>query len=73
VANLELQGIPHAVPTCTIVELWLLQNSDPALAQSTIHPSIQTLLQQFTPLFENLTGLPPSRDCDHTIPLVEGA
>jgi hypothetical protein len=34
---------------------------------------IQQLLQNYAGLFDPPTQLPPSRDCDHSIPLVPGA
>jgi len=34
---------------------------------------IESLLQQFQSITAEPTGLPPARDCDHAIPLVEGA
>lgn len=36
-------------------------------------PKIQQLLHQFSHVFEPITSLPPSRRCDHTIPLIQGA
>jgi hypothetical protein len=38
-----------------------------------ISPEIANLLQQFTSVTSEPTGLPPSRDCDHAIPLIAGA
>lgn len=38
-----------------------------------IHLAVQPLLIEFSDLFQNPTGLPPSRACDHEIPLVLGA
>jgi len=36
-------------------------------------PDIQLLIDAFADLFEVPAELPPVRDCDHQIPLVEGA
>lgn len=36
-------------------------------------PKVQALLAQYWDLFEPPTQLPPSRSCDHSIPLVAGA
>jgi hypothetical protein len=37
------------------------------------HPTISVVLQQFADVFEEPTSLRPERQCDHTIPLKEGA
>ncbi|KAK8957587.1 hypothetical protein KSP39_PZI000335 [Platanthera zijinensis] len=37
--------------------------------QETDHPDLTTLLSNFKDVFQKPTGLPPSRDCDHKIPL----
>jgi hypothetical protein len=34
---------------------------------------VKELVTEFTHLFQPPTGLPPSRACDHTIPLIQGA
>jgi hypothetical protein len=36
-------------------------------------PALSQLLQEFEHLFQPPTELPPSRACDHSIPLIEGA
>jgi len=41
--------------------------------QSEISPSIQSLLDKYATVFEPPKGLPPSRACDHSIPLTQGA
>lgn len=38
-----------------------------------IHPDIQLNLNDFVAVFADPMGLPPSRHCDHTIPLIQGA
>lgn len=38
-----------------------------------IPPEVQLLLDEFVVLFQPPTELPPSRPCDHSIPLVAGA
>lgn len=37
-----------------------------------IPANIQQLLQEFAAVFDEPQGLPPTRDCDHTIPLIPG-
>lgn len=46
------------------------QTSDEAIPT---HPAIAELLQEFQAIFEPVSSLPPSRACDHEIPLVPGA
>lgn len=62
------------VPCDTLIEL-LFMESDSSASGSTspIPPAIQQLLQHFSSVFAAPAGLPPSRECDHAIPLVEGA
>ena len=46
------------------------------VTQAANHPipvELQELIQQYDKLFSAPTELPPSRACDHRIPLVEGA
>jgi hypothetical protein len=38
-----------------------------------VSDELTNLLHQFQDIFQEPTGLPPSRDCDHHIPLKEGA
>ena len=35
-------------------------------------PAIAALLKEFADVFEEPVGLPPVRDCDHSIPLNDG-
>ena len=42
-------------------------------ASQDIPADLQPLLEQFEKVFQEPTELPPSRPCDHRIPLVEGA
>ena len=38
-----------------------------------VSPVVQPLLEEFAHLFTPPLGLPPSRNCDHTIPLIASA
>jgi len=38
-----------------------------------VPPDVQQLLQHYASLFEQPSKLPPSRVCDHAIPLIPGA
>lgn len=42
-------------------------------AKAELSPEVQDILQQFQDVFSDPAGLPPKRDCDHTIQLIEGA
>jgi hypothetical protein len=54
--------------------LQLCSIEPPAPVQSSEWPpEIQHLLQQYQALFEHPSQLPPSRSCDHAIPLIPGA
>jgi hypothetical protein len=46
-ATVVLQGLPHTVPSYTMVELWLLNSPGQSAPQAPIHPQIPLLLQQF--------------------------
>ena len=41
--------------------------------ETSLPPEVQSLLDQFVHVFEDPLGLPPSRACDHEIPLIPGA
>lgn len=41
--------------------------------QSSWPPEIQELIHHYATIFETPTQLPPSRSCDHSIPLIPGA
>jgi hypothetical protein len=54
-----------------IIQLQSLQLSDHDNTQ--LNTDIENLLQQYGDVFAEPTDLPPARDCDHRIPLVENA
>jgi hypothetical protein len=60
------------VPMCIMVELMLVNDPSSTKQHHQIPSQVHEVLQQFL-LFLDPQGLPPSRECDHTIPLVEGA
>jgi hypothetical protein len=73
-----LQGVCPSFPSGAMVELRLLPephesgNSD-SNADTVIDPRVKKVLAQFSEVFAEPAGLPPSRQCDHAIPLVSGA
>jgi hypothetical protein len=61
----------------TVVEVLVLatqsEDQSPLSVATMIHPDIQLNLNDFVAVFADPMGLPPSRHCDHTIPLIQGA
>jgi hypothetical protein len=74
-ATAVLYGNLPEAPEGTDIHLCEVQVSisDSAPVSVAIPPEIQTLIQEFAVLFEIPKVLPPSRACDHSIPLIEGA
>jgi hypothetical protein len=50
-----------------------IQQMETTPEPTTIHPSIQAVLQEFDDIFYESMTLPPQRECDHSIPLKEGS
>lgn len=72
-STVVLHGQSSGIPSCTVVELCVLNTATAPMTQSVLHPQIHDILIQFATVFEDPTELPPSRECDHTIPLIPGA
>lgn len=68
---ITLQGDVCSAFAYTCVELSLL--SDVPIVACPNPPEIQSLLEQFADVFATLSGLPPRRHYDHSIPLVPSA
>jgi hypothetical protein len=47
--------------------------SSSSTAQIALQPKIQSVVDSFSGLFADPTGLPPSRPCNHSIPLIPSA
>ena len=47
--------------------------SDSQIQELPLPPELSLLLDEFAAVFASPSGLPPARDCDHAIPLIEGA
>ena len=57
-----------------LIQVCLMANSGVQQSELCLLPSdIQLIVDQFGELFEEPTTLPPSRACDHDIPLIPGA
>jgi hypothetical protein len=51
----------------------MLQQIDEILSSTSVHHSIELVLQQFEDAISEKSTLPPQRSCDHEIPLKEGS
>jgi hypothetical protein len=69
----QLHGVQPSLPEFSLVEVLLISNTNTSLPNPMIPGRIQSLLQPFQDLFEEPTTLPPSRSCNHNIPLIPGA
>lgn len=68
-----LQGILPNIPPTTVIQVLAVTPECNAVDFSLLPSAIQTILQEYEHLFEAPTHLPPSRACDHSIPLIPGA
>jgi len=67
-----IYGDDSVLPVGSIIQLTVIQVQQSAVPAPLL-PAIQEILTEFAALFEPPVGLPPSRDCDHSIPLIPGA
>lgn len=71
----KLYGSPRDSVTCSedlLIQLCTVSDT-PLSVDSSIHPAIAQLLSEFPSVTAPPSQLPPKRDCDHSIPLIEGA
>ena len=72
--SMLLQGINEAPPSPLLLQLYILSPSSSAVSsQQSLPPEIQALIDAFPDLFTPPVELPPSRACNHSIPLLPGA
>jgi hypothetical protein len=69
----QLHGIQPSLPEFSLVEMLLVSALATPAPKPVILEQIQLLLQSFQSLFEEPTTLPPSRSCNHSIPLIPSA
>jgi hypothetical protein len=70
--SIQLHGVRPSWPEFSLVELVLVSAVEPPESKPDIPEQVQSLLQSFQELFEEHTSLPPSRSCNHNIPLLPG-
>jgi len=71
-SSVHLVGILPELPVGAVLQLCSVENQQQS-ANATHAPEVQQLLTDFSDLFDPPTKLPPSRSCDHSIPLIPGA
>jgi len=72
-ASVILQGLVPELPEHSVVEVYAMLVTDSSILNLSVPPELAQLLQQYGDVFDPPSGLPPSRACDHEIPLIEGA
>ena len=68
-STVVLFGDAPVLPIGSVLQLCQVQD----LTELTVPSAVQALLSEFASLFEPVSGLPPRRPCDHSIPLIPGA
>jgi len=68
-----LQGIQSSIPEFSVVKICVVLLVDGKAVQLEVPPNLHALLEEFSAVFQPPLGLPPTRACDHSIPLVPGA
>ncbi|XP_062230691.1 uncharacterized protein LOC133928395 [Phragmites australis] len=68
-----LQGMVPTFPACSLISLCMITDQSTQSPAPAIPTCIQSLLQEFAAVFATPSELPPSRTCDHHIPLIPGA
>lgn len=57
----------------SVVEVAIVDGTEPTFANMNLPASLVAILSKFASVFDPPVDMPPSRDCDHTIPLVLGS
>jgi hypothetical protein len=71
--TVKLQGVAPAFPEEILVQLCVISADATCSSPAQLPSEVESLIAQFSALFADLTELPPSRVCDHEIPLLPGA
>ncbi|RLN13205.1 hypothetical protein C2845_PM09G13910 [Panicum miliaceum] len=68
-----LYGQLPELPEATVMQVCAVQSVAAGPVDVHLLPEVQQLIEEFGELFQVSTELPPSRSCDHKIPLIAGA
>lgn len=60
-------------PADLLLQVYTVDHPPPDSIPDSLPVEVQTLLEQFSDLFQQPDSLPPSRACNHAIPLLLGA
>ena len=72
-SSVLLQGESVEAPRKLLLQVCSLENTTHPSTSAGIPAAIQSLLVEFDDLFQAPDSLPPSRQCNHSIPLVPGS
>lgn len=72
-SSIMLYGESATVHTGSVVQICTVQALGSSSEQFAVPPEVQSILDEFASVFAEPSELPPSRACDHSIPLVQGA
>lgn len=71
-STVRLQGKLMALPEGSVIQVTAV-SSEGSSHQTTVHPAVSELLQEFESVFAPPVGYPPAQPSDHAIPLIPGA
>ena len=60
-------------PSQLLLQVCSMDSTPDTFSSAGLPPAIQFLLEEFTDLFQAPDSLPPSRPCNHSIPLISGS
>jgi hypothetical protein len=71
--SIVLQGDLADTPEALFLQVYALDQPNPPLEPAPLPAEVHALLEQFRDVFQQPDSLPPSRACNHAIPLLPGA
>lgn len=72
-SKVALQGDIDQLPEGSLLHVYSISLQSDSADAATIPEQVQKIIDEFSSVFAVPTKLPPTRACDHTIPLVPGA